>query len=167
MKLFRKKPVDERVAAETNKTYKIGFYVFTTGILADIIISVARSGAINWFEWGVFMAAQIACVVLNARKGIADQCTEPSGDKFPLKRVLGTACLVGVGTGMVTCVIYVLRGEWYALAPLQIALAAWMTFLFMFAITTAAIVALQAVVFVVAKARSKRILGEADEDSDE
>ncbi|MDY3617491.1 DUF6773 family protein [Agathobaculum sp.] len=167
MKLFWKRPVDERVAAETNKTYKIGFYVFTVGILADIILSVARGNAFNWFEWSVFMAAQIVCVVINARKGIADQCTESSGDKFPLKRVLGTACLVGVGTGVVTCVIYVLRGEWYALAPLQIALAAWMTFLFMFAITTAAIVALQAVVFVAAKTRSKRILGEADEDSDE
>lgn len=167
MKLFQKKPIDERVAAETNKTYKIGFYVFTFGILADILISVARGGAFNWFEWVVFMAAQIVCVAVNVHKGIADRGVEPGAEAFPLKRVLASSSLAGVVTGVFACVVYARRGEWNALAPLQIALAAWLTFLFLFAITTAAIVALQAVVFVAANARSKRLLGGSDEDSDE
>lgn len=165
MKLFEKKPQDERVEMESNKTYKIGFYVFTVGILADILLTVLRDGAFNWMEWAVFMAAQIVCVIVNTRKGITDKCIDPVSDTFPLKRVLAPACAVGSLMGVFTCVVYAVRNGWNTLPPLQIAAASCITFSFLFALTTGAIVAIQAVVFVAAKARLNRMLnGQNEED---
>ncbi|MDO4271187.1 MAG: hypothetical protein Q4C72_09745 [Eubacteriales bacterium] len=164
MKLFAKKPADERVVAERNKTYKIGFYVFTIGILADILWSTVRDGSFQLFEWVVFMAAQIVCVALNVRKGIADEGAGPEAETFPLKRVLALSCLVGAATGVFACVVYARQGEWNALPPLQIAFAAFATCLVMFLLTTSILLALQAVIFAAAKARSKRMMGGSDED---
>ena len=77
MKLIRKAK-DERVVAEINRIYKVGFYFLTAGILADLVlqalgISVQNEtigGAVNLVEFAVVMLAQLFCLVLMARKGM-------------------------------------------------------------------------------------------------
>ena len=79
MKLIRKAK-DERVVAEINRIYKVGFYFLTAGILADLVlqalgISVQNEtigGAVNLVEFAVVMLAQLFCLVLMARKGMMD-----------------------------------------------------------------------------------------------
>ncbi|MBS5704038.1 MAG: hypothetical protein KHW93_09450, partial [Butyricicoccus pullicaecorum] len=76
MKLFDKKPKDERVVAETNRIYKAGYMILTFGILVDLYLqfsSVNGSGfSVRPVELGIFMLAQIACLVMMVRKGLAD-----------------------------------------------------------------------------------------------
>ena len=87
MKLFDKKPKDERVVAETNRIYKAGYMILTFGILVDLYLqfsSVNGSGfSVRPVELGIFMLAQIACLVMMVRKGLADDNRYAEADVFP------------------------------------------------------------------------------------
>ncbi len=92
MKLIRKAK-DERVVAEINRIYKVGFYFLTAGILADLVlqalgISVQNEtigGAVNLVEFAVVMLAQLFCLVLMARKGMMDDNAFAEADCYPWK----------------------------------------------------------------------------------
>lgn len=162
MKLFNKTPKDERLVAEANRTYKIAYYVFTVGILVDIVWS-GIEGQFNQREWIVFMIAQIVAVLLNIYKGVPDPGTESTSGTFPLKRVLLSSCLVGAAAGVFGCVMNFARGYWSTSAP-YIAQAMLITFCGFLIVTAALTIVLQAIVFAATKARLNRMLANADKD---
>ena len=104
MKLIHK-PTDERVAQEVNRIYKIGYYVFTFGILLDMLLQAIKytegSGQFSWGEFGVFMLAQIVCVVMQWRNGLMDDNAFAESDRFPLRHYLFTA----LGAGAIAAIL--------------------------------------------------------------
>lgn len=101
-----KKVQDERVVAETNRIYKVGYYVFTVGIALDMLWRVASTPdgvASSTFEWFVFMAAQLVCIILSSRRGIY---TEDAGaEKFNWKKHIVMFTGVGVLAGVVLTMV--------------------------------------------------------------
>lgn len=152
MKLFEKKARDERLVAETNRTYKIGFFVFTAGIGIDLLLSAFRDSAFPRFEWLVFMAAQIVCAVLNVRKGIVCEDADAECDILPLKKYLLISCAVGAGTGLLSCAMNALR-YWQNLSFEHILIAAGATFVFVFFCTAVLTMMAVAVTFYCANRR--------------
>lgn len=117
MKLIRKAK-DERVVAEINRIYKVGFYFLTAGILADLVlqalgISVQNEtigGAVNLVEFAVVMLAQLFCLVLMARKGMMDDNAFAEADCYPWKHYLVQGALGGVAASVVVCVLQCATG---------------------------------------------------------
>ena len=103
MKLFRKAK-DERVVAEVNRVYKIGFYVLTFGILADLVLQMsgfdmqvdvlrgANPTSFNLLEFAILMLAQLVCIALMARKGLMDDNAYAEADRYPWKHYLVQVC---------------------------------------------------------------------------
>ena len=110
MKLIRKAK-DERVVAEINRIYKVGFYFLTAGILADLVlqalgISVQNEtigGAVNLVEFAVVMLAQLFCLVLMARKGMMDDNAFAEADCYPWKHYLVQGALASVVVCVLQC----------------------------------------------------------------
>ena len=61
MKLFAKKTKDERVVAETNRIYKVGYLILSFGIVFDLYLQLAgaKDGqfSLRMVEFGVLMLA--------------------------------------------------------------------------------------------------------------
>ena len=103
MKLMKKrKKLDERVAAEINRIYKIGYLILTIGIGADIIIESVTSPAgirIRPLETAVFFLAQFVCMALMVHKGLADDNQYAEADVFPLRHTLKIGLFAGLVSG--------------------------------------------------------------------
>ena len=112
MKLFHK-ATDERVVAEANRVYKVGFFALTAGIVLDLIlqlagvrwtVSVQAFGSLNMLEWVVVIGVNLLCVVLLARKGLMDDNAYAEAERYPL----GYYLLVGTFAGIVaTAAVYI------------------------------------------------------------
>ena len=117
MKLIRKAK-DERVVAEINRIYKVGFYFLTAGILADLVLQVLGisvqnetiGGAVNLVEFAVVMLAQLFCIVLMARKGMMDDNAFAEAVCYPWKHYLVQGALGGVAASVVVCVLQCATG---------------------------------------------------------
>ena len=95
MKLFPKAK-DERVVAEINHIYKIGFHVLSFGILVDIILQAVGirfegttmgDSSINLLEFAVVMLSWILCTVLMGRKGMMDDNAYAEADRSVVNSV--------------------------------------------------------------------------------
>ena len=102
MKLFPKSK-DERVVAEINRIYKIGFFFLTFGILLDVVlqaIGVRLEGttmgdsSINLLEFGILLAAQLITLLMMNRKGLMDDNAYAEADRYPWKHYLLQGVLV-------------------------------------------------------------------------
>ena len=108
MKLFHTS-TDERVRTEVSRVYKIGYYILSFGIFIDLLLQLTGvqfgvDGAQVTFrpvELLVFIAAQIACAVLMARRGLMDDNGFAEAETFPLKHYV----LVGLAAGAVAAAI--------------------------------------------------------------
>ena len=86
-----KRARDERVVAETNQIYKVGYLILSIGILVDLCtqfsgLQLTGQGASLTFrpvELGVFLLAQAVCVVLMARRGFMDDGRFAEAERFP------------------------------------------------------------------------------------
>lgn len=164
MKLFQKKQKDERVVAEMNRIYRIGYMILSAGMAVDIYLKVfiglpaqlesqmtrLDMAVFLGLEFVVFMAAQILCLVLMVRKGISDDDQYAETDTFAAKHYVKVSLLVGLLTGLVAggFSLYSLGLELWILA-LAVFLG---TFLF----CAAGIVALQYAVFHMARSRRRK-----------
>ena len=68
---------DERIQAELNSIYRIGYLVLMFGILFDLFLQYvptlgAENVSVRTVELAVFFVAKILCLVLMVRKGISD-----------------------------------------------------------------------------------------------
>lgn len=108
---------DERVVAESNRIYKIGFYVFTVGIALDMFIKACNqepgAASADSFEWFVFLAAQFTCLVLFSRKGIysEDVMAEAFNWKKHILSFSGAGLLCGVLVAARNVTVYNLQGN--------------------------------------------------------
>ncbi len=120
-KLFRNKAKDERVVAETNRIYRIGYHILCFGILADLVLKY--SGAMPaWLdgenklfslEFWVLLAANAAIVVLMVRRGMMDDNAYAEAETFPLRHYAGVAVLAGLAAGVVYAVLSWLGGGYW------------------------------------------------------
>ena len=124
MKLFCKAK-DERVVAEINRIYKIGFHLLSFGILADILLqaigvrlegSTVVDSSINLIEFAVLMLAWAVSLFLMSRKGLMDDNAFAEADRFPLKIYLAQGVLAGsVAAIVVSAVQFVSGAAWVSM----------------------------------------------------
>lgn len=132
MKLFCKAK-DERVVAEINRIYKIGFHLLSFGILADILLqaigvrlegSTVVDSSINLIEFAVLMLAWAVSLFLMSRKGLMDDNAFAEADRFPLKIYLAQGVLAGsVAAIVVSAVQFVGGAAWASMSVPYILLA--------------------------------------------
>lgn len=111
MKLLEKKPKDERVVAENNQIYKVGYLILTLGIIVDLYLQFAAASAQqNSFsltfrpvEAATFIVAQVVCLILQVRKGFMDDNRYAEADVFPKAHY----ALVGLITGAAASLLFV------------------------------------------------------------
>ncbi|HIX11380.1 MAG TPA: hypothetical protein H9739_07345 [Candidatus Agathobaculum pullistercoris] len=122
MKLFYKAK-DERVVAEINRIYKIGFHLLSFGILADILLqaigvrlegSTVVDSSINLIEFAVLMLAWAVSLFLMSRKGLMDDNAFAEADRYPWKHYLVQGLLAGAGAAAVVCIIQFFSGAAWA-----------------------------------------------------
>lgn len=110
MKLIHR-PTDERVKQEVDRIYKVGYYILTFGITIDLLLqaidNTGGAGQFRWVEFGVFMLAQIACILLQWRKGLMDDNAFAEADHFPVGHYLFVSLAAGAVAGIVLTVLRV------------------------------------------------------------
>lgn len=164
MKLFQKKPKDERVVAEANRIYKIGYLILIFGLAVDLYAKlyfdpmreiVQPNGLMGMFlyvglEVIVILASTITCLVLMVRRGISDDDQYAESETFAFGHYLKIALLAGLIAGLVGggFTLYSLGTEIW-IVPLFTAVS-------LFVCCTIGIVALQYVVFRMARTRRRR-----------
>lgn len=164
MKLFQKKPKDERVVAEANRIYKIGYLILIFGLAVDLYAKlyfdpareiVQPNGLMGMFlyvglEVIVILASTITCLVLMVRKGISDDDQYAEAETFAFGHYLKIALLASLVAGLVGggFILYSLGREMW-IVPLFTAVS-------LFVFCTIGIVVLQYVVFRMARTRRHR-----------
>lgn len=120
MKLFHKAK-DERVIAEVNRVYKIGFFLLTAGILVDIVLQAwgvdfrgGQNGRVNQLEFVVVIGAQLICLLLLARRGMMDDNAFAECEHYPWKHYLAQGLLAGAAAAVVVCAMQAGSGAVWA-----------------------------------------------------
>lgn len=175
MKLFRKAK-DERVVAEINRIYKIGFFFLTFGILLDVVfqaIGVRIEGTtmgestINLLELGILLAAQLVILLLMNRKGLMDDNAYAEADRYPWKHYLVQGLLAGAGAAVVVCVIQFFSGAaWASMSVPYILLAFAGQLVFMVPTVTVLLLLITYVSFCYARGRRRKTEQAIEEDED-
>ena len=151
MKLFCKAK-DERVVAEINRIYKIGFYFLTFGILLDAVLMLA---------WAVSL-------FLMSRKGLMDDNAFAEADRFPLKIYLAQGVLAGsVAAIVVSAVQFVSGAAWVSMGVPYMLLAFAAQLLFMVPTVTVLVLLITYATFCYAKRRRARAQAQMDEEDSE
>ncbi len=153
MKLFQKKQKDERVVAETNRIYKVGYLIFNIGILFDLYLQIAagQGFAIRSVEWLVLIAANLVCLVMMVRKGMADDDRYAETDVFPKKHYALVSLGVGAAAAALMVGMKMLMNPYWELGAQTLALVLGITFVSMALTTAVGIYALQYLVFRLAR----------------
>lgn len=165
-----KKQKDERIIAEINKIYKIGFMILTVGILIDLFLQftgVHEDGdgigfSFRLIEFGTFMLAQIVCAVLMARKGMMDDNKYAEAEVFPKKHYMGVSLIAGAATGIVFAIMLVISNP-FVQTMQQKLLVGGSVSVFMFFLTATMIYAVYYIIFQVAKKRREKMYESDDE----
>lgn len=173
MKLFPKSK-DERVVAEINRIYKIGFHLLSFGILADILLqaigvrlegSTVVDSSINLIEFAVLMLAWAVSLFLMSRKGLMDDNAFAEADRYPWKHYLLQGVLAGAGAAAVVCVIQFFSGAaWASMSVPYILLVFAAQLMFMVPITTVLVLLLTYVSFRYAAKRRRDTMEEQTGD---
>ena len=164
MKLFRNKARDERVIAEANRVYRLGFFILTFGILADIVLQAlgvrfggGMNGNVNLFEFAVVIGTQVVCMLLLARRGLMDDNAFAECDRYPWKHYLAQGLLAGVAAAAVTCLIQAAGGApWASMGAGTIALIFAMKLLFLLPLTAGLILLITYALFRYTRRRRAR-----------
>ena len=175
MKLFPKTK-DERVVAEINRIYKIGFFFLTFGILLDVVLqaigirlegTTMGDSSINLLEFGILMAAQLVILLLMNRKGLMDDNAYAEADHYPWKHYLVQGLLAGAGAAAVVCVIQFFSGAaWASMSVPYILLVFAAQLMFMVPITTVLVLLLTYVSFQYAAKRRRKTEQAIEDDED-
>ena len=165
MKLIRKAK-DERVVAEINRIYKIGFFFLTFGILLDVVLQAVGvrlegttmgDSSINLLEFGILLAAQLVILLMMNRKGLMDDNAYAEADRYPWKHYLGHGLLAGAGAAVVVCVIQFFSGAaWASMSVSYILLAFAGQLVFMVPTVTVLLLLITCVSFHYARGRRRK-----------
>lgn len=167
MKYLFSAPKDERIRAEINNIYRIGYMVLTFGIAFDIILQIVESvpdGATFFrpVEFTVFIVANVICLFLMIRKGLGDDNRYAEEEYFHHAHYLRVAILAGLASALVISGLITWR--WASVGIDSLALIALITAGSVFLSTAPAIYALNYLVFRLAKKRRKQIEQSEDEE---
>lgn len=107
MRCFFEKSKDERVEAELNRIYRIGFYVLMLGIAFDVILQITSFDDARGFpgftirpvEFAALIVSCVLCLVLMVRRGIGDEGPYAETDRFPHGHYLAFSALAGAIAG--------------------------------------------------------------------
>ena len=173
MKLFPKAK-DERVVAEINHIYKIGFHVLSFGILVDIILQAVGirfegttmgDSSINLLEFAVVMLSWILCTVLMGRKGMMDDNAYAEADRYPWKHYLVQGILAGAGTAVAVWLIQFFSGAaWASRSAPYILLVLVSQMVFMVPVVTVLVLLITCVSFRYARHRRRKSEQSMEED---
>lgn len=128
MKFWHKgqaQPRDERIVSEINKTYRIGFYILSIGILIDLYQKWS-AGVYGFWESGLegllLVAANVAVLVAQGRRGLMDDNARyAESDRFPLRHYLLVSLAAGVGASVLMCALRLANGSFSPAVPLAVA----------------------------------------------
>ena len=165
MKLIRKAK-DERVVAEINRIYKIGFFFLTFGILLDVVLQAVGvrlegttmgDSSINLLEFGILLAAQLVILLMMNRKGLMDDNAYAEADRYPWKHYLVHGFLAGAGAAVVVCAIQFFSGAaWASMSVPYILLAFAGQLMFMVPTVTVLLLLITCVSFHYARGRRRK-----------
>lgn len=162
MKLFQRKPADERVTGEMNRIYKVGYLILTVGVVLDLYtkmmlgvellqtIDLRSIFLLYGWEFIVFMGAQAVCLVLMVRRGLSDDDQYADAEVFPLAHYVKVALLAGLAVGAVAGGLLLYR------FGTELWIAAAFTFVSVMLFCALGILALQYAVFRMARTRRAR-----------
>ena len=157
---MKKKMVDERVALEVNRIYKVGYLILTFGIALDILLQAwsRRTGEIllRPVELGVFLLAQIVCLVMMVRRGLGDDNQYAEADVFPLRYNLKVGFLSGLAVAVLFTVQRLWSGKLGGADVVQQAIVLAICFVLFVVVTGGGIVLAQYLVFRLAKRQRKK-----------
>ncbi len=166
MKLFRKKTVDERVASEVNRIYRVGYLILTFGILIDVIWQMATEPmgkiVVRPLEFATLIVANIICVLMMVQKGLSDDDAYAEAEKFPKRHyaLLGLGC--GAAAAAIIIAIRVLTFAWeYPISTMALVLGIY--FFSIMLITAVLFYCVQYTMFRAAKRRRDKQLQDEDE----
>lgn len=167
-----KKMKDERVVAEMNRIYKVGYLMMSAGILIDVMMQLTtlhldEAGAGIVFrpiELGVLLLTQIVCLGMMVRKGFMDDGRFAEAERFPKRHyalcALGTgalAALVCAGLRVLTLSSWTHGAQafWLVIGILALSVTV---------LTGALTYAAQYVCFVLARKRREKLAAKMDTD---
>ena len=159
MKALFNAPKDERIQAEMNNIYRIGYFILTFGILFDILLQIAMGMPVNGVafrpvELAVLLIANFACLVLMIRKGLGDDNGYAEADHFHHAHYLRISVLAALASALVFSALSAWR---WAMETDSLALLVLITAVSVFLCTAPAIYALNYIVFCLAKKRREKM----------
>ena len=168
MKYLFNAPKDERIRAEINHIYRIGYMILTFGIALDIILQIVESvpDGSTFFrpvEFTVFMAANFICLFLMIRKGLGDDNRYAEAEHFHHAHYLRIAILAALASALVIGGLIAWRCA--ALGTDILPFIALISGGFIFLCTAPAIYGLNYIVFRLAKRRREKM--EKDREDEE
>lgn len=165
MKRLKKQKADERVIAETNRIYKIGYLILVLGILVDLYLQIADSGMgeaqFRPVELGTLVLANAVCLVMMVRRGLSDDDRYAEADVFPRKHYALVSLAAGAGSAALFLVIRMVAFPYWEFGTKTFILVMGICFLSILLTTAITVYLLQYVVFRLAKNRRAR---EQEED---
>lgn len=160
MKYLFNAPADERIRAEINNIYRIGYMILTFGIALDIILQIIESvpDGSTFFrpvEFTVLMAANLICLFLMIRKGLGDDNRYAEAERFHHAHYLRVSVLTALASALVVGGAIAWRCA--ALGTDVLPFIALISGVSIFVCTAPAIYALNYIVFRLAKKRRDKI----------
>lgn len=169
-----KKQKDERVQAEINQIYRVGYLVMSCGILIDLFLQftgvsvealAGKIGSARPIEFLVFMGANLLCLILMLRKGIGDDSSRYAEcDRFPHLHYLGVSALCSL---LAAVVFGGMLAYGWKYDPKSLPFAVGLAMVSLFAVCTLAIYLTQYVCFRIAKQRRAAIEAKLENDGED
>ena len=159
---------DERIQAEMNSIYRVGYFILTFGILFDILLQIAQGmpESVTTFrpvEFSVLLIANIICLIMMVRKGLGDDNQYAEAERFHHAHYLRISVLAALITALIFGALTAWRW-WTSISIDNLALIVLITMGSVFLSTAPAIYALNYLVFRLAKKRRKQISQSEDEE---
>ncbi|RKJ80299.1 hypothetical protein D7X33_06175 [Butyricicoccus sp. 1XD8-22] len=172
MRWFFEKSKDERVEAELNRIYRIGFYVLLLGIAFDVILQVTSFGAEGSFvgfhvrpvEFAALIVSCVLCLVMMVRRGIGDEGRYAEADRFPHGHYIAFSAIAGAIAGGLQGVLCV--PKYMEMAPESWLLVAVFSAVGTFVITAPCIYLIQYGCFRAAKKHREKAAQAIEDDRD-
>lgn len=162
--MMKRKKTDERVVAEINRIYKVGYLILSFGIGADVLLQIIYSNRVNALELFVLLLTQVVCLILQVHKGLADDNQYAEADTFPLRHNLKIGVLVGFIPGLLLVAMRLMQPEVQAFGAQSMALIAGIMLVSIVVVAEIFYVGLQYVVFRLAKRRRKHMYDDQEDD---
>jgi hypothetical protein len=139
IEMFRLKNRDERLVAEMNKVYALGYFMLSFGICLDIYYGLSRAQiafvrdlSVNAFDYVspveliVLLLAQIVCLIVQTKRGLTTTNRFVDTNHFPAGYYLILSGMAAIGGGLAAILLRILA-EAQMLGATRITGESWLT----------------------------------------